>query len=111
VTTPLALNPGRVIAVGNVRTHPNGMRLWCSRDGGATWDEPPVQLWDPRAERVVGEPLPVEVGEGGKAWQSLPAFTFGMPDLVRFKDDSVLMTYWATLNEVFHVRACRFRLE
>src|SRR4051794_30804512 len=72
-------------------------------------------MWDPRADRVLGEVMPVadmaREGAGGKVWQALPGFTFGVPDLLRLEPQVVLLTYYATLPGIIHVRACRFQFE
>ena len=112
VTVPLELSSGAVIAVSNHREPPQGIQLWAS-DGGGTWDsDHPVQMWDVRGSCVLGQPTvnaPPPADEGG-IWEALQAFTFGTPDLVALADGSIVMVYYATLEDVIHVRACRFRL-
>ena len=112
VTVPLELSAGDVIAVSNHREPPQGIQLWAS-DGRGTWDsDHPVQMWDLRESRVLGQPTvnaPPPADEGG-IWEALQAFTFGTPDLVALADGSIVMVYYATLEDVLHVRACRFRL-
>ena len=114
ITVPLALPGGAVIAASNYRLPPEGSRLWYSPDGGATWDtQHPIQMWDARLTRILGEPVAAVVernrAAGDSIWQALGGFTFGTPDLVGLPDGSVALTYYATLNEIIHVRACRFR--
>ena len=113
VTAPLALPTGHVIAASNYRHPPEGIRLWHSPDGGENWDlEDPLQMWDAGTASIMAEPVasrPAPTPEEG-IWESLPGFTFGTPDLVRLADGSILMLYYATLDDVIHVRACRFRL-
>ena len=117
VTNPLALPAGDVLAVSNFRQPPEGIRLWHSPDGGATWDvEHPVQMWDARAGRMQGTPVaqrgPAE-SNGSQVedvWASLSSFSFGTPDLVRLDDGDLLMGYYAESDGIIHVRACRFRV-
>ena len=40
----------------------------------------------------------------------LQRFRFGTPDLVLLDAETVLLTYYATLNDVVHVRSCGFRV-
>ena len=115
VTAPVVLPDGAVVAASNYRLPPEGIRLWGSLDGGETWaGSGPIQMWDPVANRMVGEPViqPKQAAvDAGGLWDALDRFTFGTPDLVLLSDGSLLMTYYATLNGITHVRACRFRVE
>jgi len=114
ITVPLALPGGAVIAASNYRLPPEGSRLWYSPDGGQSWDtEHPIQMWDVRGSRILGEPVATAAHEaegGDSIWAALSHFTFGTPDLLALPDGSVLLTYYATLHEIIHVRACRFRV-
>jgi len=112
VTVPLALTSSVVIAASNHRGSPQGIQLWVSRDEASTWDsEPPVQMWDARGSRLLGQPaVDIPLASDGGVWDELESFTFGTPDLLALQDGSVLMTYYATLMGVIHVRACRFWL-
>jgi len=114
VTVPLSLPSGQVIAATNYRKPPEGIYLWTSTDNGRTWDSvAPIRMWDEREKRIVAHQEPwqctVSVSEDG-VWAELAAFTFGTPDLALLNDGSVLLTYYATLNDVTHIRACRFRV-
>jgi hypothetical protein len=115
ITVPLALPGGAVIAASNYRLTPEGSRLWYSPDGGANWDtEHPIQMWDARQTRILGESVAAVVERqkaGDSIWQALGGFTFGTPDLVALPDGSVVLTYYATLQDIIHVRACRFRVQ
>ncbi|MDE2664840.1 MAG: sialidase family protein [Acidobacteriota bacterium] len=114
VTAPVVLPDGSVVAATNYRLPPEGIRLWGSRDGGENWaGSGPIQMWDPVANRMVGEsvvPPKEAVADAGGLWEALDRFTFGTPDLVLLSDGSLLMTYYATLDGITHVRACRFRV-
>ena len=111
VTAPIETASGTVIAASNYRQSPEGIRLWYSYDAGLSWDcDRPLQMWDATQARMLG--TPVERSEAPKdndgVWKALAGFQFGTPDLVKLKDGSVLLTYYATLDEVSHIRACRF---
>jgi hypothetical protein len=114
VTAPLALPSGDVIAVSNFRQPPEGIRLWLSSDYGESWHtDQAIQMWDPRKKTVVGEPVagePWEEHDEG-VWEALGGFTFGTPDVVNLSDGSQLMIYYATVQGIIGVRACRFRVE
>lgn len=116
IMTPLALDDSKMIAVSNVRTKPEGSYLWLSSDAGASWKtDCAIQMWDPAAERVQCIPLRQahhkrQIEKVG-LWNSLPGFTFGTPELLRLSDLEFLLTYYATVRGISHVRACRFRIK
>jgi Neuraminidase (sialidase) len=116
-STLLSLGDRGVIVAANVRIPPEGIRLWSSRDSGKTWEDPeaPVQMWDARKHRMIGEPLAVRRAgvrdeSDGKLWASLPGFTFGAPSLVLADERTMLLTYFAVTDGTEEVRACRFEL-
>lgn len=113
ITAPLVLSAGRVLAASNYRHPPLGSLLWHSDDGGVTWAvDQPIQLWDAEAGHMNGQPVTIpplaDVEE--RVWDELQRFSFGTPDLVRLADGTVLLTYYATLQGVIHVRACGLRV-
>ena len=113
IMTPLQMAGSLIIAAGNVRTPPEGIRLFHSRDCGKTWDtSAPVQLWDPRRLQITGAVLPIEAPPPDREgiWGALPSFTFGSPELAKLGEDEALMTYYAIIEGITHVRACRFRI-
>jgi len=112
VTAPLALKDSVVIAASNCRQPPEGIRLWLSPDGGNRWQKPPIQMWDTNCSRILAEPVPGSstIANKNGVWDALPTFTFGTPDLVVLPDGSILLSYYATLNGIIHVRACHFEL-
>lgn len=112
ISSPLEVSPGFVISVCNYRERPEGNRLWCSTDGGQTWCDRPIQMWDVAASRVTGQPA-VEQGpsEDHGLWDKLPSFSFGTPTLLRLDDGTVLLTYYGMVNGITHVRACRFQID
>lgn len=113
ITAPLVLRDGRVIAASNYRHQPLGSLLWHSADGGVTWaSDQPIQLWAAEQGRITGQPVtlaPLGAAEE-RIWDELQRFSFGTPDLVLLHDGTVLLTYYATLQGVIHVRACGFRV-
>jgi hypothetical protein len=114
ITTPLDMGGGHIIAAANVRSAPQGIRLWHSADGGESWDlKSPLQLWDLNRQKVLGEVMPVGEAQEQDAsiWNALPDFSFGMPDLVRFEDNTVLLTYYVVNGDKTQVRACRFAVD
>ena len=113
ITPPLALPSGEVIALSNVRIPPEGIQLWHSPDGGENWDsERRVQMWDLAEGRMLGKEVgPAQpAGSGAPVWDELQRFSFGTPDLGRLGDGTILMTYYATVDSIIHVRACRFSI-
>jgi len=112
VTVPLSLGDGRVIAASNFRHPSQGIRLWFSEDSGATWQKPPLQMWDSQQGRVLAEPMEALASPATDdgVWEALRDFSFGTPDLVRLSDGTILMLYYATLNESIHIRCCHFEV-
>ena len=113
IMAPLSLSDGRLIAAGTVRSHSAGIRLYRSVDAGVTWIGTPVQLWDARESRITAVPLAGDLTpiDDKSIWNELPSFTFGCPELTMLDGGDVLLTYYATVNEVTHVRACRIAMK
>jgi len=116
IMTPLALDAVNLIAASTVRTNPEGIRLWYSSNAGETWNtESVIQMWDPHEEKLKGTGLKLEHVTSKvapeKIWESLPGFSFGTPDLVQLDENLCLLTYYATIEGVTHIRACRFKVE
>lgn len=111
ICTPLEIEPGFIVAACNHRQAPQGIQLWSSSDSGRTWCDQPLQMWDASAARVLAQKAAARVAAGREnVWDELRRFSFGTPDLLLLEDRTVLMTYYATVEKVFHVRACRFRV-
>lgn len=111
ISQPLQLADGKVVTICNHRQTPAGSQLWWSRDAGHTWNDRPVQMWDAAQGRIVGAPAPPRADtEPENVWKALPQFAFGTPNLLQTPDGIILLTYWAALNDVPHIRVCRFRL-
>jgi hypothetical protein len=113
IMTPLSIGDQGLLAAGNVRTYPEGIRLFHSIDAGAAWIGTPIQLWDARESKVAAVPLPISAASSSDegVWNSLPSFTFGCPELTMLPDSDVLLTYYADLQGVTHIRACRIALD
>ena len=112
ISQPLELPSGTIISICNHRQYPEGNQFWWSTDGGRAWDERPIQMWSVRESRMLGEPADERrVADKEEVWDSLPSFSFGTPALLLADDDTVLLTYYGTVDNVIHVRACRFRVE
>lgn len=113
IMTPLGVGDHGLVAAGNVRTHPEGIRLFRSIDAGATWIGTPIQLWDARQSKVTAVPLAIgqTSSDDEGVWDALPSFTFGCPELTMLADGDALLTYYAELQGVTHVRACRIAID
>lgn len=113
ITAPLALSNGHLIAASNYRCSPEGIRLWTSLNEGTQWDlRTSIQMWDSTCGSMLGNRACNMDKVGGKdaVWEELPNFTFGTPDLLLLDDGCLLLSYYATLESIIHVRACRFRI-
>lgn len=92
---------------------PSSSLLWHSNDGGETWAvDQPIQLWDAEQGRLTGRPVTVQplADAEERIWDELQRYSFGTPDLALLADGTVLLTYYATLQGVVHIRACSFRV-
>ena len=115
VTAVGALDDDLLIGAGNVREPPEGIRLWLGDVAGREWrTDEPVAMWDQSTQRMLGAPLASAAEEhdsGPQAlWDALPGYTFGTPDLVALGESRFLLTYYATIRGITHVRACVFRV-
>jgi hypothetical protein len=114
IPAPQAWTGSQMLAAGTVRTPPEGIRLVASQDAGRTWDAArAIQLWDPRELRASGKPLalsPAGPADAPGLWAALPSFTFGSPELMRIGEDEMVMTCYAIIDGITHVRACRFKV-
>ncbi len=110
ITAPLVVAGDSVIAASNYRWPPQGIRLWQSRDRGETWPVgESLQMWDADQKQMLAQPLQVgEQSQNDSVWDALPGFTFGTPDLTALPDGTVLLTYYAEIDGLAQVRACRF---
>lgn len=111
ISRPLELPPGLLVAVCNYRQQPEGNQLWWSHDQGRSWCDQPLQMWDVSQSLMLGRSAEVaQPAKEEKVWNELPAFSFGTPDLLALAKDTVLLTYYATVENIIHVRACCFRV-
>ncbi len=116
VMSPIHYKDDITIAVSNVRWPPApGIHLMFSRDGGLNWNgDSPVHMWDGVGEKMLGSEVTIADMQMNRAeekvWEALKGFTFGTPDLIRMENDLFLLTYYATKDNVTHLRACRFEI-
>lgn len=112
ISAPLSQPSGRAIALSNVRVPPEGIDLWHTGPDGRWNTEHRIRMWDAGAGRMLGERVVAAEARaaGTGVWDELPRFSFGTPDMVNLPDGGILMTYYATVDAIVHVRACRFRV-
>ena len=112
ISQPLQLPSGLLVTVCNHRQTQPGSHLWWSHDRGRTWSDCTLRMWDAALARVTGQPgQPRRHSQAEEVWDALPRFAFGTPNLLHQSDGTVLLTYWATLDDIPHIRACLFTLE
>jgi len=112
IAAPVCLPNGDVLIAVNHRTAPEGIHLWLWPDGNPEEALGPVLMWSACDKRLVAEPVyenNTSCVEG--VWDALPGFAFGTPDLLSLADGSVIMTYYAVIDGITHIRACRFLVE
>ena len=111
ISSPIEISPGFIITVANHRFPPQGNRLWWSHDSGRTWNTRPVQMWDARESRMIAETAPqTHESNQEQRWSQVQSFSFGSPKLNRLQDGTILLMYYATKDDIVHIRACRFTI-
>lgn len=113
ITVPIPVEDDIVIAASNYRQEPEGIKLWISHDRGMSFHKTPIQMWDPYVNRIIGKPSDVsfQKPQNKGVWQELQKFSFGSPDVVNLRDGTFLLTYYASISGITHIRACRFALD
>ena len=112
ISVPLALDEKTMLVASNFRQQPDGVRLWISHDRGVSFDESPIQMWDAESESLLVQPVQSDARavENEGVWEALARFTFGTPGLLDLDDGTILLSYYATVDDVIHIRTCRFKL-
>ena len=94
IAAPLLLADGRLLAFVVDRARPGTLRLWASRDGGATWAEADsliVHEHDEQARLSQG----LENIDFAQYWEDMAKWSFGHPAIRQYDDERVLVTYYA----------------
>ena len=94
IAAPLLLDDGRLLAFVVDRDRPGTMRLWCSKDGGATWpasESLAVHTHDERAMLTQGQ----ENIDFNEYWEDMAKWTFGHPAIRPLGNGRVLVAYYA----------------
>ena len=109
IAVPLALDDNRMLVASNFRQRPDGIRLWLSNDRGLSFGDP-IQMWDDGQGKMLGEPVArsAQRTRNDGVWDELQRFRFGTPDVMRLDDGTFLLSYYGTVDEVIHMRVCRF---
>lgn len=105
VCCPIALQDGRVVAVYNHRTQPQGIRVALSEDLTTFDREAEVTMFDAGAEATFGE----TDHENFLAEHMLIAF--GKPQGICLADGSLLTFFWCTSQGVTHTRWVRLSVD
>lgn len=104
------LTDGRLLAVYPRRSDPASIRACISTDEGRTWDvENEFVLWDERSRSVVGQTVSSSAPtDTPPLWDTMWAWSFGLPTPALFRDGSVGVAFYATgadgLSRVLYVR-------
>ena len=110
ISSPLEISPGSIIAVANHRLGHQGSRLWWSSDSDRTGNTDPIQMWSVEEGRIIGQAVPQSSeSKEGQRWDQVQDFSFGSPKLNLLRDGTVLLMYYATIDDIVHIRACRFK--
>ncbi len=110
IAAPLVLPDGRVLAFIVNRGQPGTLRLWLSRDGGATWPEAEsvvVHVHDERALLTQGS-RDIDFKE---YWEDMGKWSFGHPALRVLQEGSVLLAYYAGTPDCMSIHWARVTLD
>ena len=102
IATPVGLADGRLLLFYVRRTHPHGLRLIASPDGGRSWDadgELVVHALDGGAQAAAPDDGGAEAGGYRRLWRDMAIWTYGHPSAVRNDDGTVLLAYYAGDDE------------
>jgi hypothetical protein len=94
IAAPLLLADGRILAFVVDRDRPGTMKLWTSRDGGATWPTDQcltVHTHDERAALTQG----LTNVDFNEYWEDMAKWTFGHPAIRQLEDGRLLLAYYA----------------
>ena len=71
-----------------------------------------IHMWDPASSCMIAQPQAIQTlpDASNDIWNSLANFNFGTPNLLAMPHDSILLTYYATLAAITHIRACLFQV-
>jgi hypothetical protein len=108
IAAPLLLEDGRLLAFVVDRGRPGTMRLWQSRDGGATWpaDESlTVHIHEERARLSQGK----ENIDFAQYWEDMGRWSFGHPAVRPLGGGRVLLAFYAGTPERMSIHWARVR--
>lgn len=94
IASPLLLDDGRILAFVVDRAGPSTMKLWQSRDGGATWPEADcltVYVHEEKAKLTQGN----ENIDFDQYWEDMGKWSFGHPAMIPLDKDRVLLAHYA----------------
>jgi hypothetical protein len=109
IAAPLLLPDGRILAFVVDRGRPGTMRLWQSRDGGASWPEDEaltVHQHEEQAKLSQGR----ENIDFKQYWEDMGKWSFGHPAIRLLDDDHVLLAYYAGTPERMSIHWAHVRV-
>jgi hypothetical protein len=108
IAAPLLLDDGRLLAFVVDRDRPGTMKLWQSRDGGATWpagESLTVHVHEERARLSQGK----ENIDFKAYWEDMGKWSFGHPAIRPLGDGRVLLAFYAGTPERMSLHWARVR--
>lgn len=110
IAAPLRLKDGRLLAFVVDRSRPGTLKLWQSRDSGATWpvgDCLTVHTHEELAKLTQGQ----ENIDFKQYWEDMGKWSFGHPAIRPLDDTHALLAYYAGTPERMSIHWARVRID
>jgi hypothetical protein len=106
ISAPLVLDDGRLLAFVVDRDRPGTMKLWASRDDGATWPAQDCLLVHTHDERAVVAQYDDNV-DFAQYWEDMGKWSFGHGAILRLDERRVLLAFYAGAPDCMSIRWAR----
>ena len=108
IAAPLLLESGVLLAFVVDRSRPGTMKLWASRDGGASWlDHLVIHIHDERAALTQN----AENIDYARYWEDMARWSFGHPAIQSLGDGEVLLSYYAGTPTCMSIQWARVSID
>ena len=101
------MGAGQLVLVYSHRenTDQPGIKVIFSEDGGETWSQDPVVVWDAYGKEALGVP------RTDRYPSSHDVIAYGAPQIIGLTANELMVSFWCTQSGDTHARYCRLRLE
>jgi hypothetical protein len=106
IAAPCLLPDGRLLAFVVDRGRPGTLKLWCSRDRGASWPESECLLIHTHDERALLSQGKENI-DFAQYWEDMGKWSFGHPVVRPLGGDRVLLAWYAGTPEAMSIHWAR----